>query len=165
MGRQTNSIDLSGTHIPVLSKLLQGTTGSVLELGAGFNSTPLLYWTCKAEGRFFTSYENDPKWCEKMGFFTSLIKDWNDADKDNLFMWSIVFIDLRPALERHRQAIRFKDKAVFVVLHDSEPEIDRFYAYRRVYPHFKYRYDFTKLKPNTVILSNFKDPRLILDSK
>ena len=163
MGRQTTKIDLSGTHLPVLSKLLRHTTGSVLELGAGFNSTPLLYWTCRLEKRTFESYENDPRWCEKMGSFTSLIKDWGKVDIDNDF-WSIVFIDCRPALERHRLAIRMKDRTEFVVLHDSEPEIDRFYAYRRVYPHFKYRYDFTKLKPNTVVLSNFRDPRFILDS-
>jgi hypothetical protein len=153
-----NKIDLSGTHLPVLAKLLSITFDAVLELGAGYNSTPLLYWTCKAQNRYFKSYENDKSWCEKMGGFTECIEDWNDPKIEENVFWSIVFVDCRPALERHRLAIRFKDKAKFVVLHDSEPEIDKFYAYRRVWKHFKYRYDYTLLKPNTTILSNFEDP-------
>jgi hypothetical protein len=155
--KKSKGIDLSGTHIPVLTKLLSVTKGSVLELGAGYNSTPLLYWTCKAEDRYFASYENHKDWCEKIGDLTRYIEDWNKLSIDSVY-WDIAFIDLRPALERHRQAIRLKDNARFVVLHDSEPEIDRFYAYRRVWRHFEYRYDYTLLKPNTSIVSNFEDP-------
>lgn len=160
MGESTTKIDLSGTHLPVLSRLLIATNGSVLELGAGFNSTPLLYWYCKAYDRKFVSYENDREWCKKLSGMTTPIDKWEDLEIDKLW-WSIVLIDHRPAIRRHKDAIKMKDKADFVVLHDSEPEIDRFYAYRRVYPHFKYRYDFTKFKPYTTILSNYYDPSLI----
>jgi hypothetical protein len=163
MGRSKQNIDLSGSHIPVLSKLLQNTTGSVLELGAGFNSTPLLYWTCKAQQRFFLSYENHKDWVEKLPGMTKYIEDWDQADIDSND-WDIAFIDCRPAVVRHQLARHLKDKAQFVVLHDSEPEIDRFYVYHRIYPDFKYRYNFTAVKPNTMILSNFSDPNLMFRS-
>lgn len=153
-------IDLCGTHLPVLLKLLEYTSGSVLELGAGYNSTPLLYWTCKADNRKFVSYENYKDWCDKVGDVTTFTDNWDNIDIDN-HRWDIVLIDHRPALRRKTDAIRLKDNSLFVVLHDSEPEIDRFYHYSRVYKHFKYRYDYTKLKPNTTILSNFEDPSLL----
>ena len=160
MGNSTKGIDLSGTHLPVLAKLLSVTNGAVLELGAGYNSTPLLYWTCKADGRHFESYENYKDWCDKMGEFTKYTDDWNKLDIDSR-RWSMVLIDLRPALSRKDQAKRLMNNADFIILHDSEPEIDRFYKYSWIYKHFKFRYDFTRVKPNTTILSNFIDPNTI----
>jgi hypothetical protein len=161
---RAEKIDLSGSHLPVLARLILSTSGAVMELGAGFNSTPFLYWMCKADGRLFRSYENDKAWCEKLTNFTLFIDDWDKLDLENIF-WSVVLIDHRPAIRRHKDAIRFKTQALFVVLHDSEPEIDRFYAYRRVYPHFQYRYDFKRLIPNTTVLSNYVDPRQVFDRK
>lgn len=151
-------IDLSGTHLPVLSILINRTDGAVLEMGAGYNSTPLLYWACKAQHRLFRSYENDKKWCEKMGDFTTYIDDWDKAPIDDNF-WSLVLIDHRPALRRKDEAKRLKDNANFIVMHDSEPEIDKFYKYSWIYKHFKFRYDFIKIKPYTTVLSNFVNPK------
>jgi hypothetical protein len=159
MGKAGTKIDLSGTHLPVLSRLLVVTAGAVLELGAGYNSTPLLHWTCKAEDRFFRSYENDRAWCEKMGDFTQYIEDWDKAPIDDV-AWSIALIDHRPALRRHKDAIRLRNNAQFVVIHDTEPEIDKFYAYRRVWKHFRYRFDFDMIKPFTSVVSNYEDPRI-----
>lgn len=158
-----SKISLAGTHLPILSKLLRTTTGSVLELGAGWNSTPLLYWTCQAEKRHFESWENDEKWVKQMEGLTNYAYDWEithmnpTGDK-----WSIVFIDCRPALMRRKLALKYKDMADFIVLHDSEPEIDRFYGYSKIYKQFEFVYNFDKLKPNTVVLSNVFPPRFFL---
>ncbi len=153
-----NKIDLCGTHIPALTKLLSlNNPEPVLELGAGYNSTPILYWNCKANNRKFVSYENYKDWCDKVGGITTFTDNWDMIDIDNTF-WDIALIDHRPALRRKTDAVRLKNNARFVVLHDSEPEIDRFYHYSRVYKHFKYRYDFKNIKPYTTILSNFEDP-------
>lgn len=146
------------THLPVLSILINRTDGAVLECGAGYNSTPLLYWICKAQKRKFLSYETDLEWIKKLQYPVKHIIDWEDAEIDDIF-WSMVFVDSRPALGRHKLARRLKDNANFIVLHDSQPEIDKFYKYSWIYKHFKYRYDFTKIKPNTTILSNFFDPK------
>ena len=152
---------LSGSHIPILVKIMSLTDGSVLELGAGFFSTPLFYWLCKAEGREFVSYENDKKWCEEIGEMTTYIEDW---DKANILSthWSVMLIDHRPAHRRRIDARRLKDNADFIIMHDSDMERDRVYGYTEIYPLFKYKYDFTKVKPHTTVLSNFKDPKLLL---
>lgn len=151
---------LYGSHIPVLVKVMSISSGPVLELGSGYYSTPLLYWLCRAGGREFVSYEENEKWCEalrrEIGFRPTFIKDWLDVKIDHIH-WSVVLIDHRPAIRRKVTANRLKNNADYIVLHDSEPEIDRFYRYTDIYPLFKYRYDYTKFKPHTVVLSNFKD--------
>lgn len=152
---------LSGSHLPILSQLVNKTNGPVLELGAGYNSTPLLYWICKAEGRKFVSYENDKGWVDQLSYPVKYIEDWDKADIDDEF-WSVVLIDHRPALRRKDDARRLKNNAAFIVMHDSEPEINKFYRYTWIYDEFKYRHDFTKVKPNTTVLSNFVPPNVLL---
>lgn len=157
----------AASHLPILSRVLQVTKGPVLELGAGYFSTPFMYWVCKEQKRKFVSYENDLRWCKKLyqwdkeretkDGLASLryVKNWDDADIDNIH-WSVVFIDHRPALRRKDDARRLKDNADYILMHDSEPEINKFYKYNWVYDDFKYKYDYTMVKPHTVILSNFK---------
>jgi len=151
----------AGSHLPVLSMLLNRTDGAVLEMGCGYYSTPLLYWTCKAQRRLFVSYENDKKWCEKFeDLGTQHMEDWQKAPIDDTF-WSVVLVDHRPALRRHKEARRLRNNASFIVMHDSEPEIDRFYKYSWIYKDFKYRYDFDSVRPNTTVLSNFINPKYL----
>lgn len=149
-----------GSHIPILVKVMSISDGPVLELGAGFFSTPLLGWLCRAKGREFVSYENNEKWCEALrrniGFHPKFVKNWGDIKVDDTH-WSVAFIDLRPGIRRKVCANRLKDNADYIVIHDSEPDINKFYRYTDIYPLFKYRYNYTKVRPNTVVLSNFKD--------
>lgn len=148
----------AGSHLPVLSTLLENTTGAVLELGCGYYSTPLLFYHCKAYNRPFASYENDNDWQKKFEQLgTQYTDDWSAVPIDDTH-WSIALIDHRPALQRHRDAIRLKDNTDFIVLHDTDPEIEKFYAYRRVWKHFKYVYHFNTVKPFTSVLSNVQDP-------
>jgi len=149
------------THIPILTKIVDMTEGPILELGIGF-STTILHAMCKRNGRELFSYENDLEWHGKYlqynianhkVWYTS---DWSQIEIDKT-RWSVVLIDHRPAIRRHVEALRLKDNADYIILHDSEPEIDRFYKYSRIYKHFKYRYDYTKCLPNTTVVSNFKD--------
>ena len=152
---------LAGSHIPILIKLVQMTDGPVLELGIGYNSTPLLHWLC-GSNRHLVSLEGDEKWVKKFQEYNvdrhivKHIEDWDKADIDNTH-WSVVLIDHRPALRRKVDAERLKDKADYILIHDSEPEINKFYRYTDIYPLFKYRHDYTAVKPNSVVLSNFKD--------
>ncbi len=146
---------LAGSHIPVLIRLLESTTGSVLELGCGYNSTPLLYWVCKANDRYLESWENDREWIEKVGYPVNYTEDWSVGGGK---FWDIVFIDHRPARKRISSAVRFSRSAHFVVLHDSELADNPAYKYSSIYKHFKYRYEFTKVTPHTMILSNSIDP-------
>lgn len=150
---------LSGSHLPILADIILRTEGAVLEMGMGLNSTPLLHWICTYKQRQLLSLENDPKWFEANKAFENefhrveLITDWNKAPIDTTH-WSVVLIDHRPALRRKDDVIRLKDKANFIILHDAEPEINKFYRYDKVYPLFKYKFVYSGVKPNTVVLSN-----------
>ena len=149
------------SHIPILTRVVDLTTGPILELGMGF-STTILDMMCSNTRRPIVSYENDPIWYEKYRAYSSdfhkiiLVDNWDKIDIDE-HHWSIAFIDHRPDFRRRIDAERLKDKADFIILHDSEPESNRFYKYTDIYPLFKYRYDYTRCKPYTTVLSNFKD--------
>ncbi len=158
---------LSGSHLPILIELLRKTNGAVLEVGMGLNSTPVLHWMCTFQQRQLLSLENDPKWLEPNKAYENefhkveFVDFWVDAPIDDTH-WSVALIDHRPALRRKDEAKRLKDNADFILLHDSEPEIDRFYKYTWIYKYFKYRYDFQAFKPYTTVLSNFVDIKQFL---
>ena len=85
------------------------------------------------------------------------VTDWKavlaDAKKTQ---WSVILIDHRDE-ERADTAIALKDTAQFIVLHDANPEHEKYYGYDRVYPHFKYRHDWTFSKSFTAVVSNLDD--------
>jgi len=153
------------SYLPILLKAVESTTGPILELGMGY-STMILHNLCEKDKRKIVSYENDPKWFVENTCYISdfhrvnLVNNWEDIEIEGNY-WSVVLVDHRPARNRRIEAMRVKDFADFIILHDSEPEIDRFYGYSEIYKHFKYVYHYTDALPNTTVLSNFKDPSLL----
>ena len=145
-----------GTHIPVLVKVMTKTNGSVLELGCGVSSTPLLFWLCKAQGRKFVTYDSNIRWIKNVGYPIKYVDNWDDAKIENTH-WSVAFLDHRPGKRRMVDALRLKDKADFIILHDSEPKSEKHYQYEKIYPFFKHRFHYTKFVPNTTVISNFYD--------
>ena len=149
------------THLPLLIKSIEATDGPILELGLGF-STMIIHMMCKTTGREIYSFENDLKWLEENKIYASenhkmfKVYNWDEIDIDET-KWGVVLIDHRPAIDRKRQAVRLQHNADIILLHDSEPEIDRFYGYSRIYKHFPYRYDYTACKPYTTALSKTVD--------
>ncbi len=155
--------ELYASHIPILTRIVDISDPElpILEFGVGY-STMILDMMCKLSGRQIFSYENDRDW-HKINlkyhngnhkvWFTN---NWDTIDIDHTH-WGLVLIDHRPAVNRRVQALRLKDNADYILLHDSEPEIDRFYRYSGIYKHFKYKYDYTRCKPYTTVLSNNKD--------
>jgi hypothetical protein len=151
-----------GSHIPVLLKILEMSEGPVLELGMGPFSTPLLHILCERAGRKLVSYEGDPYYVDRHVDFKSpgheiyLAEDWDKIDIDNT-QWGMAFVDQQD-IARAPSAIRLANIAKFVVIHDSHPNHPKDpYGYEKIYPLFKYRYDYTKIWPNTTVLSNFVD--------
>jgi len=143
----------------VLIKSVLATKKPVLEIGSGLFSTPLLHWMCKDKGLRLYTYENVKEYLSFSKQFMSkthrirFVKDWNKVEYPDL-EWGVVLIDHGPAEQRHIDAIKFADKADYVILHDSDEDI---YEYDKVYPYFKYRYDWKECKPWTTVLSNFKE--------
>lgn len=146
------------THIPVLLKVLPVTTGSVLELGVGTFSTTILHYICMNMNRMLVSLDNDIKYVNSIIPYSTYmhrieyIEDWDQADI--LKPWSVVFIDHSPGSRRGVDAGRLSQFAEYVICHDSEPKCDKIYEYSKIYTLFKYRWEYTRLTPHTVVLSN-----------
>jgi hypothetical protein len=150
-----------GSHIPILIKVVQHTKGDVLEVGMGIYSTPLLHWMCTSENRNLVSYETNIKYFNLfqngLSEFhkTYLIDNLDTVDiiKD----WEVVFIDSEPMEQRAVLAKKVAEVAKFIIVHDSEDRENRFYHYKEILnPIFKYRYAYTKFRPNTTVYSNFE---------
>ena len=140
------------TYYPVLIPLLQKTKGPILELGTGISSTPLLHWLCL--GREIYSYENSKGYfreARKYKSRTHHIRFTEDYKDIEIRPYSVVLVDHSPKNKRRAEDVFRVMDSDFFVLHDSE---DPKYGYEILYPHFKYRYDWTITKPYTTVLSN-----------
>ena len=152
------------THIPVLLEAMRMTKGDVLELGPGVFSTPLLHWLCETKKRNLLTIETDPLWfrfCSKY-FRTDFHKfmkvdHWDQAKEAINKAWDVAFVDHSPSGRRIVEIEQLANLAKLVVVHDSEERKDYEYHYSKIYPLFKYRYDFKEVDHNTVLLSNFID--------
>lgn len=151
--------------MPVIARVMEATTGPVLELGMGNYSTPLLDLMCHESKRALVSYDDGPTWFK-------MNAEWGQSDYHQVFLidnydradietahWSVAIIDHRPALRRLTEIRRLANNTDYLIIHDTEPECDKLYKYSRIYPLFKYRYDYKLCRPNTTILSNFFDPK------
>lgn len=154
----------TSTHFPMLIKTVQNTTGTVIELGSGMFSTPLLHWLLFDTGRKLISYESYQHYLDFANKFRSpmhevkFVKDW--ATEPFTERYSVVFIDhsiSKRAHSRGDDALRFKDLADYIVLHDAGKHSHEKYGYENIYPHFKYRHDWEGNKVATTVLSNTQD--------
>ena len=152
-----------GSHLPILNKVLNETTGSVLELGTGLYSTPIMHWVCFPHKRKLVSYESNPTYAKMLNAYKDTFheihnideKDWDNIDIEK--EWDVAFIDHAPDVRRGIEAKRLANFAKYVVIHDSDTHNDPYYKYDEVYPLYKYRFDYRETVPNTTILSNFID--------
>lgn len=141
------------THMPTLIKK------DVLEMGAGYFSTPLLHWVCKYKNIKVMTYENEPEFFKFARTFQSrlhrirLINNWDNLRVDR--HWGLVFIDHSPDNRRGIDAVRLKDNADYIIIHDSERKTR--FGYGNIWQYFKYRYNWKDGWPWTTVLSNFKD--------
>jgi len=148
------------THVPVLTRAFDISKGDVLEVGTGYFSTTLLDWLCSFSGRKLVSYETDQNWYNRAKKMQSdyhdiiFVENWNDVPLEEKH-WGLAFVDHDPHKERAHTIERLKDKADYIVAHDTEPRSENGYGYPRIYPLFKYRFDFKKVEPWTSVFSNF----------
>jgi len=147
------------THVGVLVKVLQMSKGDVIEMGTGPYSTPLLHWVCKGMGRHLISYEDNLEYYNfarqyRSGFHS--IRQVTDWDKVGIPPHcGVVLIDHMPSIRRGIDALRFKDSADYIILHDTEAV--KTYGYDKIWPNFKYIYTWKESCPWVSVVSNFKD--------
>ena len=147
------------THQAMLIKYITKTDGVVLEFGSGPFSTPIIHWLCAKNKRLCYTFEDDQNYYQFARQFRSrthkirFVEDWDKLEfKDR---YSVVLID-HITERRAIDAIRLKDQADFILLHDTEDIIkNNVYGYDRVWPHFKHVYHWKDCKPWTSVVSNF----------
>lgn len=145
------------THMGVLVRVLLNSEGDVVELGAGPASTPLLHWVCKDMNRRLITYESNEDYYQYARQYRSRhhkivkVNNWDEVDTKT--RRGVVFIDHAPEERRGVEALRFKDSADFVVMHDSNIEKD----YAEALRHYKYVYTWKASPPWTTVASNFHD--------
>lgn len=150
-----------GSHIPVLIKVMGMSSGPVLELGTGLNSTPVLHWLCNEQKRKIDSYESVEMFYRAAENYRTdwhgihFIEDWDKLAIDR--HWGLVFIDHAPGPRRNVEMERLANNADYVVVHDTEPKSDWHYHFANQFDKYKYRYNYTLAYPHTSVFSNFKD--------
>lgn len=154
-----------GTHMGPLIKVMELTDGDVLELGVGYFSTPYLHYKCLLDKRHLVSYDNDKGWIRRFAdsdFYNHFYRgeyhdfrytqDWNiDLDKP----WDVALVDLSPDEMRKETVKKLANLAKYIVIHDSNKELERNYHYSEIYPLFKYKRVWDKDPRHATILSNF----------
>ncbi len=157
------SLDMEvSTHFPALMwsmRITENSAWPVAELGGGLFSTPLLHWTNFDSGRPVFTYESYKHYYDFEKKFETInhkivfVKDWDT--QEYLKRYGVVFIDHSIPGRKHTRgddAIKFKDIADLVVLHDAGVDSNPKYGYENAYKHFKYRKDWPNCQ--TTILSN-----------
>lgn len=169
-------MDSFATRLPVLMGAVSCTKGPILELGCGNYSTPILHEVAEKSLRYVLTLDCDQEWMSRFtgmrsayhslvcvgmtdGFKKTGVSVKEDFDVwqnctliDNEPMWSVVLVDHRPGERRKDEIVRLKDRAYYIVVHDSQ---EPGYGYEPVLSQFKYRYDYKRYDTWTTVVSNF----------
>lgn len=153
-----------GSHIPILIDIFYRSKGPVLELGMGVFSTPILHSLCLDKKRMLFSFENNLEYFNMHKSFVdeyhkiNLVDNWDNIEIDNTHC-GLAFVDHKPAERRISEVKKLKDIADYIIIHDSEPELDGQYKYSLIYSLFKFRRDYILKEglAQTTVLSNLRE--------
>jgi hypothetical protein len=155
-----------GSHQPVLIHMLNTITeGSVLEIGIGNFSTPILNVICGKQGRDVLSIETDGNWVGWFAVYRNEKHDIQFIDRneliklDNAFFekkYAIAFID--GDIAGDRQVFINKVKADYIIIHDTDCVVNNTKNdFNYDFSKFKHVYHFTSCTPMTSVLSNLDE--------
>jgi len=143
------------SHIGMLVDIILKTKGDVLELGIGWGSTPVLHELCR--DRYLISLENDYEVFKSFIKFDTYwhrvdyVKNWDNVTYDKPY--SVAFIDNKPARRRRTDIKLLKPYADFIVIHDTEPQTDKYFRVESRIKTFKYIKK-SGIIPETTIVSD-----------
>jgi len=140
------------SHLPLLKKCLDITSGGIVELGSGLYSTELLRQYAAENQRDFHSFDNKKDWAERTK--SVFIKDWDKTD-DWVIPCGLVFVDESPGEHRKNSIEKYRYIAQIIVVHDTQPSAEYVYGLSNVLSGFVFRYDFKPIgKPHATAVSN-----------
>lgn len=156
-----------GSHQPLLIHVLNTIkTGKVLELGIGYNSTPIMNMICGMQGREMVSVETNLSWYNKFKSYKGVNHDMQFIEHKVLLKeghkvfddkYSVAFIDSHQAF-RQSMIIKMKDNVDYFVVHDTECVVyGKTNCYKFDFSMFKHAHHFTSCTPMTSVISNLDE--------
>jgi hypothetical protein len=148
-----------GTHLPVLIQVMELSKGRVAEFGAGLCSTPYLHWkTYIQQQRKLVTFENNLEYFKLFDRYETewhkliSVIDWDTIDLSG--EWSVALIDHKPKGRRIEEIKRLENNCDYIIVHDTQGSRENEFHYRDTLAGFKYRKDFTLVRPHTCVVSN-----------
>lgn len=148
------------THIPWLAKAIDMYGQRVLEVGAGWYSTPLIYAVCPKE--WCLTLETTAQWVNAMKPFAGdrILHTPNIVEGAKVHLlanlvanpWNVVFIDCYLGEDRVAIAKLFLDMPCCIVGHDTEQAY-----WKPILDTAKFQRHFDLLTPRTSYFSNVLD--------
>ncbi|CAF1187119.1 unnamed protein product [Adineta steineri] len=145
-----------GSHsIPLLASIVL-TNGSILELGCGRSSTPMLHNLTLFTRRYLLSVDSHKAWLSNMSSSMSNsplhkfqhVTDWSTIGNDH--RWSVVLVNNAPEQRRMHDIVKYAYRSQVLVIHDSEAAG---YQYDKVAPFFPYKYQYQYIEAYTDVWS------------
>jgi len=154
-------MDGYATHAPLLAWAVTHSRGPVLELGAGWYSTPLLHELVAKQGRLLITCESDPEWlkqfaawhCNDHAHVHVPLWDWDELPESLQAAileehFGLVFVDHAPAGQRIIDAERFWPHCEMMVFHDVQAPMAG-QAFRRIRNKAPFSSIYDRLMPHT----------------
>ncbi len=152
-----------GSHADVLAWCIEHTTGPVLELGMGVESTPLLHRLCTQDNRLLVSFDDQAEWVEYFAPLQSpshvirCFPSWQGADEALMQQeWSVALIDETAGHRAHSVAL-LQRQAEMLIVHDTQPSTTDYYQYGGLLDGFRWHVVDKRGTPWTTICSHRQD--------
>lgn len=158
------------THVPLLSAAICSTAGNILELGMGHYSTPMIHYISSMTQRQAFSVDADEHWCNFFEFELSNSKYHNFycTKGEPISEWikllppipqyDVAFIDHAPEPDRVICVELLRNRATYIVVHDTDPDIcsGGIYNWGNIFETFKYHHT-VNYGNNTTIVSETRE--------
>ena len=112
------------THQQLLVRTALKTTGTILELGSGWYSTPVLHEIATAMGRRLITVDNDPEWLATFEVMRSDLHELISVSSWDQFKpaehYGMAFVDHAPGERRSIEMNRLRGRVDVFVIHDTE---------------------------------------------
>jgi hypothetical protein len=137
---------------------------SILELGCGHYSTPLLSSVAKAQNRKLQVMTSDSEWAKQFqGDVDQLqlieFSTWPEVTFKG--EWGMVLVDHEElVIDRYSQLFKLNEIAKVVVFHDSNRIEEQGVSWGLIHTLYRHVYFYDRYFPQTAILSNYIDPKI-----